>query len=88
MARNVNVWISATDDGTKRNNIPDYLVHLRATWVNDAGEPQSMERDEYLLLALNWLRTTYPGEFRNVMQDVVVQIARLRYGVDSVEGLE
>jgi len=88
MAHNVNVMIDSESDGTTRNNVPDWVVSLSVNWIDDAGDAQSWSGQEYLLVALNWLRTNYPGEFKRQMEELVFLIARLRYGVDSVEGLD
>lgn len=88
MARNINVWISSTNDGTKRNNVPDYLVHLRATWVDDAGAAHDQSVDRYLLAQLNWLRTNHPAAARELMHKLVYEIERVRQGIDDVEMLE
>lgn len=88
MARNINVWLTSENDGTKRQNVPDYLVHLRAMWVDDAGVAHDQSVDRYLLGQLNWLRTNYPGHARELMHDLVYRIERVRQGIDDVGALE
>ena len=84
MARNVNVIISSENDGTTRNNVPDFLIHFDATWIGDDGEEHSAQVDEYFLLLLNWLKTNYPVKAREVMQDLAFQIARAKYNIDAI----
>jgi hypothetical protein len=87
MARNVNVWLSSENDGTKRQNVTDYLVHLRATWVDGAGAAHDQSVDRYLLAQLNWLRTNYPGHARELMHKLVYEIERVRQGIDDAGAL-
>jgi hypothetical protein len=85
MARNVNVWIDSEQDGTRRQNVPDYLMHLTITWTDDTGAARSVTKDEYLLLAINWLINNHPRIAKQALQELVLTIARTRYGVDIPE---
>lgn len=83
MARNVNVTVTSESDGTRRNNIPDWLIHFDARWVDDAGIEHQQVVDEYFLLLLNWLRTNHPVAAKAAMEEIAFRIARVRYGVDA-----
>ena len=85
MATNVNVWVTSESDGTMRNNVPDWLIHFKVKWTDNAGSPQQRTEDEYFLLLLNWLKTNHPAAAKDVMEDLVFRIARVKYGVDDAE---
>lgn len=87
MASNVKVFIDSENDGTLRQNVPDRLVHLTVTYTDEQGQPQTLVKDEYLLVAINWLITNYPARAKMILQDLVLDIARIRYGVDEVEDM-
>jgi hypothetical protein len=87
MARNVNLTISSENDDTTRNNVPDWLIHMTATWIDNQGNPQSLSEDRYFLLQLNWLRINHPQAAKQVMQELVYRIERVRQGMDDAEDL-
>lgn len=83
MATNVNVWVSSEANGTIRNNVPDWLIHFRVQWTDDAEQLQEREVDEYFLLLLNWLRQNHPARAKDLMEQIGFEIARAKYGVDA-----
>jgi len=88
MSREANVWISSENDGTKRNSVPDYLVHMRVAWVDKSGATHDQSVDRYLLAQLNWLRTNAPDQARDLMHRLVYEIERIRQGIDDTGALE
>ena len=85
MATNVNVYVSSENDGTRRNNVNDYLIHFSVNWIDGSGTYRETEADEYFLLLINWLRTTHPNAAKNVMEELAFKIARVKYGLDDAE---
>ena len=83
MARNVNVIVSSSFDGTERNNVPDWLISFNAEWIDDDGETHQREENEYFLLLLNWLRQNHPATAKDAMEDLGFRIARFKYGIDA-----
>ena len=83
MARNVNVFVSSENDGTTRNNVPDWLCHFDANWIDDDGDYHEVQVDEYFLLLLNWLRQNHPTKAKQVMEELSFRIARAKYGIDA-----
>lgn len=81
----VNVMVSSESDGTKRNNVPDWLIHFDTTWTTDDGEAHQRSDDEYFLLLVNWLRTNHPAAAKGWMQRVAFQIAKVKYGIRSAD---
>jgi hypothetical protein len=86
MARNVNLTITSENDGTTRDSVPDYLVHL-ATWINGNGVARSFEQDRYLLGQMNWLITNHPQVARPFFENLVYRIERIRQGIDDPEDI-
>lgn len=87
MARNVNLTISYENDDTTRDNVPDYLIHMVATWTGNDGTPHEFDQDRYLLVQFNWLITNHPAVAKRVFQDIVYRIERVRQGMDEPEAL-
>ena len=87
MASNVNLTISSEANGTTRDNVPDWLVHMSATWIGNDGQPHSYTEDRYFLLQLNWLKTNHPDYARRLMELLTYRIERVRVGIDEVNGL-
>ena len=83
MATNVNVYVSSENDGTRRNQVNDYLIHFDVRWTDNDGQPQQVVASEYFLLLINWLRTEHPVVAKGVMEDLAFRIARAKYGVDA-----
>ena len=83
--RNVNVWVTSESDGTKRQNVPDWLIHFRVQWEDNEGQPHERTADEYFLLLLNWLRAEHPRAAKSIMEDLAFRIARVQYGIDDAE---
>ncbi len=87
MARNINLTISHENDGTTRDNVKDYLIHMNATWETDAGESRSFSQNRYLLPQLNWVIQNHPAVAVQVFRELVYRIERVRQGIDDVESL-
>ena len=87
MARNVNLTISYENDGTTRDNVPDFLIHMVATWIANDGTPHNLSEDRYLLPQLNWLITYHPAIAKSVLLDLVYRIERIRQGIDDPEAI-
>jgi len=83
MARNVNVIVTSESDGTARDNVPDWLCHFDASWIDDNGDSHQAQVDEYFLLLLNWLRQNHPAKAKEVMEELAFRIARAKYGIDA-----
>jgi len=85
MATNVNVYVSSESDGTRRNQVPDWLIHFRVNWIDNDGNFHEHEADEYFLLLVNWLRTEHPAAAKAAMEELAFRIARVKYGIDEAE---
>jgi len=83
--RNVNVWVTSESDGTKRQNVPDFLIHFRVQWTDEQGQQHERTEDAYFLPTLNWLRTEHPQAAKHLMEDLAFRIARVQYGIDDAE---
>ena len=83
--RNVNVWVTSESDGTKRQNVPDWLIHFRVQWTDAEGQQHERAEDLYFLPTLNWLRTEHPQAAKSAMEDLAFRIARVQYGIDDAE---
>lgn len=88
MARNVNVTVTSENDGTTRDNVPDYLINFDVTWIDNNGDPQQAAVSDYFLAdLLNWLRTNHPAAARQYMEQISFAIARVKYGIDDITQL-
>jgi len=87
MARNVNLTITSENDGTTRNNVPDWLVHMRVDWIDKNNVAQEVTRDRYLLGQLFWFITNCPHDAQDKLQTLVYQIERVRQGIDDAEDI-
>ena len=87
MARNVNLTITSENDGTTRNNVPDWLVHMHVDWIDKNNVAQEVTQDRYLLGQLFWLITNYSHVAQDKLQTLVYQIERVRQGIDDAEDI-
>jgi hypothetical protein len=84
---NVNLTIASENDGTTRDNVPDWLVHMTATWTDEEGQVHEFSQDRYLLVQINWLIENHPQAARRQLQRLVYQIEMVRRGIDEVNVL-
>jgi hypothetical protein len=82
MAREINVFVTSESDGTTRDAVPDWLIHMAASWIDNAGQPQQAAVDRYLLAQLSWIKDSHPARARELMEQLVYEIERVRQGLD------
>lgn len=85
--RDMNFWTSSHLDGTRRSNVPDLLVSMRATWIDNGNTRQDRSVERYMLVQFNWLITNHPKIAQKLAEDLVLEIEKVRQGVSRPETL-
>ena len=84
MATAINIITSDWQALGTNAQCPQFRMTLSASWINDAGLPQSA--GPITVTFPNIISQMTPAErawFADRMQDIVVEIARRRVGIDS-----
>lgn len=87
MARNVNVTITAITPTGQQVSGDQYELTFVATWIDNAGQPQSRTEAEKFPNLLGWLMNNHPQDAKRYLTEVCWKIARVKYGLDEAGDL-